>query len=121
MYSRFSIPTVEVVEKKIAIWNVAFVMWSKRINKKNTPQVRILGTANKVGKITKDIANKSKDLVVNSTNSVINAIDQNGNGEIDIEDIVIMGLRVPGIKINRAEFLKRELFKIIHRTLLTLQ
>ncbi len=62
------------------------------------------GLANKVSKITKDLA-------VNSTDSVINAIDQNGNGEIDIEDIVIMGLRVPGIKINRAEFLKRELFK----------
>lgn len=37
------------------------------------------GLANKVGKITGDIANKSKDLAVNSTNSVINAIDQNGN------------------------------------------
>ncbi len=69
------------------------------------------GLANKVGKITKEIANKSKDLVVNSKDSVINVIDQNGNGEIDIEDIVIMGLRIPGIKINRAEFLKRELIK----------
>ncbi len=62
------------------------------------------GLANKVGKITKDIANKS-------TETVINAIDQNGNGEIDIEDIVIVGMRVPGIKINRSEFLKKELFK----------
>ncbi len=69
------------------------------------------GLTKKVGKITKDITNKTKDLAVNSTDSVINAIDQNGNGEIDIEDIIIMGLRVPGIKINRAEFLKRELFK----------
>ncbi len=69
------------------------------------------GLANKVGNITKDIANKSKDLALNSADSVINAIDQNGNGEIDIEDIIIVGLRVPGIKINRAEFLKSELFK----------
>ncbi len=69
------------------------------------------GLANKVGKITKDVANKSKDLAVNSTNSVINTIDQNGNGQIDIEDIIVLGLRVPGIKINRAEFLKGELFK----------
>lgn len=69
------------------------------------------GLANKVGKISKDIANKSKDLALNSKETVINAIDQNGNGEIDIEDVVIVGMRVPGIKINRAEFLKRELFK----------
>lgn len=71
----------------------------------------LLGLANKFGKITGDITNKTKDLAVYSADSVIDVIDQNGNGEIDIEDIVIMGLRVPGIKINRAEFLKRELFK----------
>ncbi len=69
------------------------------------------GLANKVAKITKDIANKSKDLAENSRDSVINVIDQNSNGEIDIEDIIILGLKVPGIKINRAEFLKRELYK----------
>jgi len=69
------------------------------------------GLADKVGKITGDITNKTRNLALYSTDSVINVIDQNGNGEIDIEDIVIMGLRVPGIKINRAEFLKREFFK----------
>jgi hypothetical protein len=69
------------------------------------------GLVDKVGKITGDITNKTRNLAVYSTDSVKNVIDQNGNGEIDIEDIVIMGLRVPGIKINRAEFLKSEFFK----------
>lgn len=38
-------------------------------------------------------------------------IDENGNGSIDIEDIIIMGLRVKGIRINRSEFLRAELYK----------
>ena len=42
---------------------------------------------------------------------VLNAIDENGNGEIDIEDVIIKGLRLPGVKINREEFLQKELFK----------
>ena len=40
-------------------------------------------------------------------NAIINAIDENGNGEIDIEDVIIKGLRIPGIRINRAEFLQK--------------
>ena len=43
--------------------------------------------------------------------SVVNAIDENGNGEIDIEDIIVKGLRLPGVKINRAEFIQKQLFK----------
>ena len=42
---------------------------------------------------------------------IIAAIDENGNGEIDIEDVIIKGLRIPGIKIKREEFLRKELFK----------
>lgn len=42
---------------------------------------------------------------------VIDAIDENGNGEIDIEDIIIKGLKTPGVRINREDFLKKEFFK----------
>ena len=44
-------------------------------------------------------------------NGIIAAIDENGNGEIDIEDVIIKGLRIPGVKIKREEFLRKELFK----------
>ena len=37
--------------------------------------------------------------------AIIKAFDENNNGEIDIEDVIIKGLRIPGIKINRAAFL----------------
>ena len=42
---------------------------------------------------------------------IIDAAEKVANGEIDIEDVIIMGLKTPGIRINRAEFLKSELFK----------
>lgn len=42
---------------------------------------------------------------------ILNAIDENGNGEIDIEDVIIKGLRVPGIKIKREDFLRKALLK----------
>lgn len=67
--------------------------------------------ANNVGEAIVDGANKSKKLAIKSQETIVNTIDQNGNGEIDIEDIIIMGLRVPGISINRSEFLQKELFK----------
>ena len=38
-------------------------------------------------------------------------MDENGNGEIDIEDVIIKGLRIPGIRINREEFLQKQLYK----------
>ena len=54
---------------------------------------------------------KVKDIVAKPKNVVVNVIDKNGNGEVDIEDVIIMGLTVPGIRINRDEFLRKELFK----------
>ena len=44
--------------------------------------------------------------------AVINAIDENGNGEIDIEDVIIKGMKIPGIRIDRAEFLQKNLMKL---------
>lgn len=42
---------------------------------------------------------------------IFGAIDQNGNGEVDIEDVIIMGLKIPGIRVNRDEFLRTEFKK----------
>ena len=67
------------------------------------------------GKLAGDAAGKAKNSAKKSQDVVVQAIDMNGNGEIDIEDIIIMGLRVPGIKINRSEFLRAEFFKNYNR------
>ena len=63
------------------------------------------------GTAVSNVADKTKGVVVKSKDSVINAVDVNGNGEIDIEDFIILGLRTPGIKVNRANFLQKELMK----------
>ena len=66
-------------------------------------------------RITEETSTKSsekiKNMVVKSKSMMIDAIDENGNGEIDIEDIIIKGLKTPGIRINRSDFLRKELFK----------
>lgn len=54
---------------------------------------------------------KAKTALTKSKDSILKMIDTNGNGEIDIEDFIIFGLQTPGIKVNRADFLQRELMK----------
>lgn len=57
------------------------------------------------------VADKTKGVLLNTKDTVTNAVDVNGNGEIDIEDFIILGLRTPGIKVNRADFLQKEFMK----------
>jgi hypothetical protein len=64
---------------------------------------------NGVGIAASNVADKTKGIIVKSKNYVINAVDVNGNGEINIEDFIILGLRTPGIRVNRSDFLKKEL------------
>ena len=66
---------------------------------------------NEAGNIASNVADKTKGIVVKSKDSVVNAVDANGNGELDIEDFIILGLRTPGIRVNRSDFLKKELMK----------
>lgn len=65
--------------------------------------------ADSVGKIAVAVADKTKEVAAKSQQAILGAIDQNGNGEIDIEDVIVMGLKVPGIRIDRAAFLQKEL------------
>jgi len=66
----------------------------------------VLKKGGEIAIIAKD---KSIDLATKGKEELVKAIDKNGNGEIDIEDIIIIGINSPGVKINRADFLKREL------------
>ena len=51
-----------------------------------------------------NVTGKTKEVVIKSKEKVVETIDVNGDGNIDIEDVIIMGLRTPGIKIKRDEF-----------------
>lgn len=68
-------------------------------------------TFSKVASGAGKVSDKAKSVVSKSQDSVLGVMDLNGNGEIDIEDVIIMGLKVPGIRINREDFLRKELFK----------
>lgn len=54
---------------------------------------------------------KVKEVVANSKDTVIKCLDQDGNGQIDSTDIILLALKVPGVKVDRAKFLQKELFK----------
>lgn len=55
---------------------------------------------------------KSIEAAINGKNELIKVLDQNGNGEIDIEDIIIIAIQTPGVKVDRSVFLKKEFFKL---------
>lgn len=59
----------------------------------------------------KELLDKSVDAMLSTPNAVVNALDQNGDGELGIEDIIILAVKTPGVHISRAAFLQKELFK----------
>lgn len=59
---------------------------------------KITQTAQFVG----DKAGVAKEMISEGT---IRLVDENGNGQIDLEDFVVKALRTPGIHVNRTEYL----------------
>lgn len=57
------------------------------------------------------MSNKGKGAITEVKNAVIKQLDQNGNGELDIADVIALAIKIPGIHIKRDEFLRKELFK----------
>lgn len=51
---------------------------------------------------------KKENQIIKIKNDLIKAFDENGNGQIDIDDVIIKCMKIPGIKINREEFLRKE-------------
>lgn len=65
---------------------------------------------------TKSLVQKGTAVVKDTSElaykKAISAMDENGNGEVDIEDIILKAMKIPGIKINRGSFLTKELSNI---------
>lgn len=51
---------------------------------------------------------KKENQIIKIKNDLIKAFDENGNGQIDIDDVIIKCMKIPGIKVNREEFLRKE-------------
>lgn len=63
------------------------------------------------GNEVKKAVSKGKDIVFDSKDKVFDALDINKDGRVDTEDIIILGLRIPGVHIDREEFLKKQFMK----------
>lgn len=63
----------------------------------------------KTKQVTENIGKSGKELATNTMDSVIAALDQDGDGQVDSTDIILLALKVPGVKIKREAFLRKEL------------
>lgn len=63
------------------------------------------------GNEVKKAVSKGKDIVFDSKDKVFDALDINKDGRVDTEDIIILGLRIPGGHIDREEFLRKQFMK----------
>lgn len=63
------------------------------------------------GNEVKKAVSKGKDIVFDSKDKVFDALDVNKDGRVDTEDIIILGLRTPGVHIDREEFLRKQFMK----------
>ncbi|MBQ9870723.1 MAG: hypothetical protein IJM27_02225 [Eubacterium sp.] len=59
----------------------------------------------------KEFTSKTKEKADDSKTALIKAIDQDGDGQIDSTDIILLAMKTPGVKIDRAGFLRKELYK----------
>ncbi len=57
------------------------------------------------------VVDGGKTKVINSKEAVLRNLDQDGDGKIDSTDLILMAMKIPGVKIDREEFLQKELFK----------
>lgn len=64
-----------------------------------------------IGNEVKKAVSKGKDIVFDSKDKVFDALDINKDGRMDTEDIIILGLRIPGVHIDREEFLRKQFMK----------
>lgn len=63
------------------------------------------------GNEVKKAVSKGKDIVFDFKDKVFDALDINKDGRVDTEDIIVLGLRIPGVHIDREEFLRKQFMK----------
>lgn len=66
---------------------------------------------NKVVTTTKKAVSDTTEAATKAKDAIVTALDKNGNGEIDAEDIIVLAMKLPGVRIKRDSFLRKELSK----------
>ncbi len=67
----------------------------------------------------KDIAGNAKKKVEDKKDDLLKKMDQNGDGVFDLTDVLIMALKMPGVKIARSTFLQSEFYKDLPQDIIT--
>lgn len=80
----------------------------KRITKEKLGKA-MTGLAETVGTKAGAVTKKTTEVTEKTKEAVFNAVDVNGDGQIDIEDVILMAFKVPGVSVNRENFLRKEL------------
>lgn len=62
----------------------------------------------KAGVAKQNLVSKVLVATAKPKQKVIESLDVNKDGSVDIEDIIILSLRIPGVRINRSTFLQKE-------------
>ncbi len=79
------------------------------VNEKKKFAVSVKEFAGNVGEKAGILAKKSTETLDKTKEAVFHTVDVNGDGQIDIEDVILMAFKVPGVSINRDIFLRKEL------------
>lgn len=74
-------------------------------------KIKLEDVIENTGNEVKKAVLKGKDIVFDSKAKVFDALDINKDGRVDTEDIIILGLRIPGVHIDREEFLRKQFMK----------
>lgn len=70
---------------------------------------KLKDVADNIGEKAGVVIKKSSETVEKTRETVFKAVDVNGDGQVDIEDVILLAFRVPGVSIKRDAFLKKEL------------
>lgn len=81
----------------------------ENIQEKNKIGISVKKMTDSVAEKAGIVAKKSIEAIDKTKETIIQAVDVNGDGQIDIEDVILMAFKVPGVSINRENFLRKEL------------
>lgn len=81
----------------------------ENIQEKNIIGTSVKKMADSVVEKAGIVAQKSTEAIDKTKETIFQAVDVNGDGQVDIEDVIIMAFKVPGVSINRENFLRKEL------------
>ena len=64
-----------------------------------------------IGEVAKNVSKNVTSVGNAAQKSLLHSLDQDGNGTVDITDIIILGLKAPGVRIVREDFLRTQFAK----------